>query len=132
MARICVLDDDLDGVTLIQRILSRKGHLVRVFTDGNEAVRYLLHHRVDLALVDSDFGGTGCGLDVLGELKRTEPTLRVIMLAQYPTSGLTRQAHEAGAADYCLKPIEKAALEQKVSTVLATGRRHPISQEYHP
>lgn len=133
MARICVLDDDLDGVALIQRILTRKGHLVRVFTAEEEAVAYASRHRVDLALVDSDFGGMNGGIGMLEAFKRIGSPLRVIILAQYPTNVLAKQAREAGAADYCIKPVDKSELERKVAAVLATGlgQQH-ITQELVP
>lgn len=119
MAHIFVLDDVLDAAVLTQRILSRKGHQVAIFTDEREALRYALEHKVDLGILDINLKKTN-GITVLEELRRTNPTLRVIMLTGYPTIETARQALNLGAADYCVKPIDKIELEQKVSAALGT------------
>lgn len=118
MAHIFVLDDVLDAAVLTQRILSRKGHHVTIFTDEQEALQYARMHRIDLAILDINLRKTS-GIAVLEELRRTDPTIRVIMLTGYPTIETARQALHLGATDYCVKPIDKSELEQKVSAALA-------------
>jgi DNA-binding NtrC family response regulator len=117
MAHIFVLDDVLDAAVLTQRILSKKGHQVAIFTDEQEAMQYATKNQVDLAILDINLKKTN-GLSVLEELKRTYPKIRVIMLTGYPTIETARQALRLGATDYCVKPIDKSELEQKVSAAL--------------
>lgn len=117
MAHIFVLDDVLDAAVLTQRILSKKGHQVAIFTDEQEALQYAMNNQVDLAILDINLKKTN-GLNVLEELRRADPTMRVIMLTGYPTIETARQALRLGAADYCIKPIDKSELEQKVSAAL--------------
>ena len=119
MAHIFVLDDVLDAAVLTQRILSRKGHQVAIFTDEQEALQYARNNEVDLGILDINLKRTN-GITVLEELKRTNPRLRVIMLTGYPTIETARQALHLGAADYCVKPLDKNELEQKVSAALDT------------
>jgi DNA-binding response OmpR family regulator len=118
MAHIFVLDDVLDAAVLTQRILSKKGHQVTIFTDEQEAVQYAMENQVDLAILDINLKKTN-GISVLEELRRADPKIRVIMLTGYPTIDTARQALHLGAADYCVKPIDKSELEQKVSAALA-------------
>ncbi|MHB1185463.1 MAG: response regulator [Desulfobulbia bacterium] len=117
MAHIFVLDDVLDAAILTQRILTRKGHQVAIFTDEQEALQYARNNQVDLAILDINLKKTN-GIIVLEELRRTNPRLRVIMLTGYPTIETARKALNLGAADYCVKPIDKNELEQKVSAAL--------------
>ena len=117
MAHIFVLDDVLDAAVLTQRILTRKGHQVTIFTDEREALLYAMKNQVDLAILDINLKKTN-GIAVLEELRRADPTIRVIMLTGYPTIETARQALHLGAADYCVKPIDKNELEQKVSAAL--------------
>lgn len=117
MAHIFVLDDVLDAAVLTQRILTRKGHQVAIFTDEQEALQYAAKHQIDLGILDINLKKTN-GITVLKELRRTHPRLRVIMLTGYPTIETARQALNLGAADYCVKPIDKNELEQKVSAAL--------------
>lgn len=118
MAHIFVLDDVLDAAVLTQRILSKKGHQVAIFTEEQEALQYARTNQVDLAILDINLKKTN-GISVLEELKRAAPAIRIIMLIGYPTIETARQALHLGAADYCVKPIDKSELEQKVFAALA-------------
>jgi len=118
MAHIFVLDDVLDAAVLTQRILSKKGHQVIIFTEEQEALQYARKNQIDLAILDINLKKTN-GISVLEELRRTDPTIRVIMLTGYPTIATARQALHLGAMDYCVKPVDKSELELKVSAALA-------------
>ena len=118
MAHIFVLDDVLAAAVLTQRILSKRGHQVAIFTEEQEALQYARKNQVDLAILDINLKKNN-GISVLEELKRADPSIRVIMLTGYPTIETARQALHLGAADYCVKPIDKSELEQKVPAALA-------------
>ena len=45
--------------------------------------------------------------------------VKVMMLTGYPTIETARQALNLGASEYCVKPIDKNELEEKVSSVLS-------------
>ena len=120
MNQILVLDDVLDAGVMIKRILERKGHQVAVFTDEEEALAFVRSHSVDVAILDIRLKKMS-GIDVLEELKEISPQTRVIMLTGYPTLETARQAQEWGAFDYCIKPIDKDELEEKVASALAVA-----------
>jgi DNA-binding NtrC family response regulator len=117
MAKILVLDDVEDAVVLIRKILSKKGHDVAGFTDEEEAVRFAANNHVDLAILDIKLKKLS-GIEVLEELKKAHPQLKVVMLTGYPTLETARQAVQLGASDYCVKPIEKEELEEKVRALV--------------
>jgi DNA-binding NtrC family response regulator len=118
MGQILVLDDVLDAAVMIKRILERKGHQVAVFTEEEEALAYLRSTPVDVAILDIRLKKMS-GMDVLEELKKISPQTQVIMLTGYPSLETARQAQESGAFDYCIKPIDKDELEEKVDSALA-------------
>lgn len=118
MAHILALDDVADAAVLVQRILSKKGHDVAVFTEEEEAIAYVNRSKVDLAILDIKLKKMS-GIEVLAELKKKDPTIRVIMLTGYPTIETARLALQLGAAEYCVKPIDKEDLEDKVAKALA-------------
>ncbi len=122
MAVILVLDDVQDAGILIQRILSRKGHEVHPFTEEEEALAFARAHRVDLAILDMKLKKMS-GIDVLEELKAIAPALKVMMLTGYPTLETARQSLRLGAVEYCVKPIDKDELENKVARILEEPRR---------
>lgn len=117
MAKILALDDVLDAVNLIKRILQRKGHEVFTFTEEEEALKYARSNEVDLAILDIKLKKIS-GVEVLEELKRVAPSIRVIMLTGYPTIETARESLKLGANEYCVKPIDKDELEEKVADVL--------------
>lgn len=117
MATILVLDDVLDAVILIQKILERKGYTVYPHTEEEEAISCVRDNHIDLAILDIKLKKMS-GLQVLEQLKAINPTIKAIMLTGYPTIETAREALELGAGEYCVKPIDKQELEEKVAHVL--------------
>ena len=121
MANILVLDDVLDAVNLIRKILRRKGHEVFTFTEEEEAITFAASHSVDLAILDIKLKKMS-GTEVLQELKKKNPGIHVIMLTGYPSLETAREALSLGAEEYCVKPIEKEELEGKVEAILGAAQ----------
>ena len=117
MARILVLDDVLDAGVLIKRILQKKGHVVHVFHDEDEALRFTEKNPVDLAILDMNLRKMG-GIAVLCEMQKALPLLPAIMLTGLPDADMARQAFAHGAVAYCAKPIDKDKLEERVARAL--------------
>ena len=120
MAKILVLDDVLDAGNLVKRILQKKGHEVFVFTEEEDALNHARSSDVDLAILDIKLKKMS-GVEVLEELKKIAPTMRAIMLTGYPTIETARESLKLGATEYCVKPIDKDELEDKVAEVLEEG-----------
>lgn len=117
MSTILVLDDVADAGLLIKRILERKGHEVHPFEDEDDALNFARKKPVDLAILDIKLKRMS-GVEVLAELRKDSPGLKVMMLTGYPTLETAKQAQTLGAVDYLVKPIDKAELEAKVEQVL--------------
>lgn len=117
MSDIIVLDDVIDAGVLVKRILERQGHSVTAFTDEEEAIAHVRDKGADLAILDIKLRRM-TGVEVLEEMKKHRPELRVIMLTGYPTLETARESLRLGANEYCVKPIDKDELESKVREVL--------------
>lgn len=124
MSRILVLDDVLDAVNLVKRILQKKGHKVFTFTEEEDALDYARSNKIDLAILDIKLKKMS-GVEVLEELKKITPSIRAIMLTGYPTVETARESLKLGATEYCVKPIDKEELEEKVENVLKVLASHP-------
>lgn len=116
MARIIALDDVPEAVNIIKKILQRKGHVVYAFTEEEDAIAHCRHNEVDIAILDIKLKKLS-GVEVLEELKKVRPQIKVIMLTGYPTLETAREAVDLGANEYCIKPIEKSDLESKVDAL---------------
>jgi two-component system response regulator RegA len=119
MAKILVLDDVADAVAFIQNILTNQGHEVAGFTDEEPAIAHAASHPVDLLILEIKLKKLS-GIEVLEEIKKRNPAVRAIILTRYPTLKTAREALKLGAQEYCVKPIEKDELEQKVAHVLGS------------
>jgi len=117
MAKILVLDDVFDAGVMIKKILQRKGYDVETFTEEEDALAYVKDHPVDLAILDIKLKKMS-GVEVLEEMKKISSGIKAIMLTGFPTIETVRQAQSLGADEYCVKPIDKDELEEKVAQVL--------------
>ncbi len=117
MANIITLDDVLDATVLIGKILRKKGHTVHTFTEEEDAIEHAQNNPVDLAILDIKLKKMS-GVEVLAILKEINNSIHVIMLTGYPTVETAREAISLGANEYCVKPIDRDELEEKVAKVL--------------
>ena len=122
MADILTLDDVQDATILVGKILKKKGHTVHTFTDEDEAIAHARNQPVDLAILDIKLKRMS-GIEVLALLKEINPAMRAIMLTGYPTMETAREAMGLGADEYCVKPIDRAELEEMVEKVLALDKK---------
>ena len=117
MANILALDDVSDAANLIKRILERKGHKVFAFSEEEDAIEFVKSNGIDLAILDIKLKKMS-GVEVLDELKKISPLIKVIMLKGYPTIETARECLSIGAVEYCVKSIDKDELDEKVEQVL--------------
>jgi len=117
MAKILVLDDVADAAILIKRIMEKKGHEVLLFTDEDMALDYAGSHEIDLAILDIKLKKMS-GIKVLEKLKKIDSSIHGIMLTGYPTLETAKESLDLGAEEYCVKPIDKNELEEKVEAIL--------------
>ncbi|MDP3480088.1 MAG: response regulator [Desulfoprunum sp.] len=122
MAEILVLDDVLDATVLIGKILTKKGHTVHTFTEEDAALQFAKSQVVDLAILDIKLQKMS-GVEVLALLKQLHPGMHAIMLTGYPTIETAREAISLGADEYCVKPIDRQELEDRVEKVLKGKNR---------
>ncbi|MBU0960455.1 MAG: response regulator [Proteobacteria bacterium] len=122
MADILALDDVRDATVLIGKILTKKGHTVHTFTEEDDAIAHAKSNKVDLAILDIKLKKMS-GVEVLAILKNIDPTMRAIILTGYPTVETAREAISLGADEYCVKPIDRDELEEKVEKVLLMSSR---------
>jgi DNA-binding response OmpR family regulator len=117
MAGILVLDDVLDAAVLIAKILTKKGHTVYTYTEEDAALEFAGTAKIDLAILDIKLQKMS-GIEVLARLKQINSKIHVIMLTGFPTIETAREAIRLGADQYCVKPIDRQELEDKVEKVL--------------
>ena len=121
MMKILVVDDEPDVRTLFEQRFRREirsGALAFSFAySGEEALGYLHEHHSEVVLILSDINMPGMsGLELLRRV-RTEhapPPPRVMMITAYGDEASRTQALALGADDFLTKPVDFAALKEKL------------------
>lgn len=129
--RVLLVDDDPNLLTSMRDILNFKGYETVQATKGREALEIITKTRVEVALVDLRLEDIS-GLELLREIKKTSPTIEVLLLTGHATQGSAIEAVQGGAFGYYQKPvdvdqvilaIQQAAEKNHAAEALAASER---------
>jgi signal transduction histidine kinase len=110
---LLIVDDD-PSVRHALWITFRDLYTVQLADSGPKALETFAQKKADVALLDIRMPGM-TGLEVLHQLKQTDPDIEVILLSAYESIDYIRQALRLGACDYITKPYEVDNLRTVVS-----------------
>ena len=118
-ARILVVEDEADLVTLLSYNLEREGFEVLVAGDGDEALLIVEEEGPDLVLLDWMLPHRS-GLEVCRQLRRRPRgrSLPIIMLTARGDEADRVRGLDTGADDYIAKPFSMSELVARVRAVL--------------
>jgi DNA-binding NtrC family response regulator len=118
--RILVVDDDVDIVNIIVRMLHGGDYQVEVAYGGEEALAKVRSQRPDLVLLDIMMPQLN-GMEVLKAIRELDPTIRTIMITAYGDIDSYLDAMEWGALEYINKPFDGDELLRMIGKVSATA-----------
>jgi two-component system response regulator HydG len=101
---VLVVDDDVAHRTMLRMLVSGWGYDVSEAADGESAIAAVREKAYDLVLMDIRMLKVS-GLDALGEIKRFNPSIPVIMMTAYASVETAVDALKKGAYDYLTKPL---------------------------
>ena len=125
--KVLVIDDEKVVLDSVDKILTDEGYDVTTNLSGRDGLQEALNADYDIVLTDIRMPDIG-GMRVLRDIKRTKPSLPVVMITGYASVKSSVQAMKLGAADYVEKPFTPDQLIKAVDTALATS----ASQEPEP
>jgi DNA-binding NtrC family response regulator len=117
--KLLVIDDDQASCRLVRAIFSVEGFDVMVAHDGAAGLRLVADSAPEAVLLDLHLPEID-GLEVLERLRRTAPSLPVIVLTADTGVRSAVQATHLGAFDYLTKPIDHAEIVVVVRRALET------------
>ena len=116
MAEILVCDDDKEIVEAIEIYLTQEGHHILKAYDGEQAIRVLQNHPVDLLIIDvmmPKLDGIRATLKI-----REENALPIIILSAKSEDADKILGLNVGADDYVTKPFNPLELVARVKSQL--------------
>lgn len=105
-SNILVLDDEAIITNLLQTILEMANYSVKVFNDSEKALEYFLKNPdyFHMAIVDFQMPKMN-GLDFIKRVRKSNPTIPVMMLTAYSNPFLINNAADLNICEYIVKPF---------------------------
>ena len=129
MAAILVVDDELSMREFLKILLTKEGYKVSVAAEGNSALALAGQRAFDLVISDIRMPGMS-GLDLLAQLKQTQPDVGVIMITAFASPDDAVVAMRNGAFDYITKPFNVDEIKSVIKAALKKKQHHeaqPVS-----
>ena len=101
--RLLLVEDELNMVRTLAKILERKGYKVDAAGTGEEALRRLSTATYDLVITDLNMPVMD-GMQLLREIRQRQHNPAIIVLTGHGTIQSAVEAMKLGAGDYLIKP----------------------------
>lgn len=128
MAKIILVEDEINIASFIERGLREFGHEVSVVYDGNAGWKLLQNESFDLLILDIIMPGMN-GLELCRMYRqRFGYHSPVVMLTALGTTDDIVKGLDAGADDYLVKPFSFQELEARIKALLRRSKEVPVQQ----
>ena len=117
MAKILIVDDDIDLCDSLKQWLEQDHHVCDVIGSGSEAMEMLEYTAYDLLILDVHIPGMS-GFEVLSKFRANRGVAPVIMLTRRAEIESKLEGLNAGADDYLTKPFDPKELSARVRAQL--------------
>lgn len=117
-ARILVVDDEDNYLSLLSKVLRKEGYEVSTARGGEEALQIVRERRCDVALLDIKMFPMD-GLEVLEKIKAESPSTKAIIFTAYPSPENRKLSYEKGAVIYLVKPVDLRELKERIARILS-------------
>ncbi len=122
MAKILIVEDDVQLCKLIRDWLSLEHHNVELEHDGQEALNRLKVYEYDLVVLDWEMPGVS-GIDILKDFRSRGKKTPVLMLTGRGSIDDKETGLDTGADDYLTKPFHGKELTARIRALLRRPER---------
>ncbi len=116
--RILIIDPGREAREKLADCLTERGYDVTTSSPGDSALALLHNQRFHVLLIDVGEDGS-IGLNLLKQLKASDPDVVAIMMAAYGSIRNAVECMREGAHDYLLKPIQPDKLCGRLHEIMA-------------
>ncbi len=121
--RVLLVEDDDDNRELMAEVLTASGCDVLAAASGQDGLRTLSEHSVDVVVTDVGMPGMG-GLEMARAAKEIAPSVPVVVVTGWAERDDITRARGKDVDAVLIKPVDPDALTQAVADV-ARGAAHP-------
>lgn len=118
--KILIAEDNPDMLKILTLYLTKEGYEVVAVTDGEEAIAYLLEHKVDLAILDWMMPQKS-GIEVCRDIRNFQLPVKVMMLTAKNSVEDEISSLSYGADEYIRKPFEPRVLLLRIKKLCGEG-----------
>lgn len=123
MAKILIIDDDYEIVTLLTDVLTREGHAVDSAGEAVEGMQKARAMQPNLIILDYHMPGT-TGAHLFESLRRNQSTRKtpiLFMSGEASSEDILSEISDPDGACFLAKPVRLADFRKAVRELLASG-----------
>jgi two-component system, NtrC family, nitrogen regulation response regulator NtrX len=115
-ATILLLDDELDIVEFLGRILEREGYEVLGAGNSDEALKVFNSEHPDICILDIHLPDSKIdGVGVLEQIRKKNSETICIMYSRMTDDDHIRKANELNVHDFLVKPVEPQRVKESIA-----------------
>lgn len=126
MAKILVVEDDVDFALTVEHALQTANHTVEMVHDGGSAMEYLRQSQYDIIILDWQLPDME-GIDILSKFRARGGATPVLMLTGKSQIRDKEVGLDGGADDYLTKPFDSRELVARIRALLRRQSVAPSS-----
>jgi CheY-like chemotaxis protein len=127
MAKVLIVDDNVDLLHVLEAALRRSGYDVRAAGGCGQARAFTPDFCPDVLVVDWNLANQMDGIALTQVLRARLPELPAILITGYPSETLKRDAAAARIWPVLAKPFELAELTTAIEEAMTRGAHSPPS-----
>ncbi|MDD5496012.1 MAG: response regulator [Candidatus Omnitrophica bacterium] len=113
ICKILTVDDEMGVDSFFYDFFTMRNYEVLNAMNGKDAIEIVKKERPRIVLLDIQMRGMN-GIEALKKIKEIDKDIVVIMVTGVKDDDVVRQAREAGADEYVMKPLSLQYLEKTV------------------
>jgi CheY-like chemotaxis protein len=115
---ILIVDDETDICYSARSFISRRIECdIDLAFNGRDALEAVKNKDYTIMFLDMSMPGMN-GLDVLKQLKETNPQIKVVVITAWHSSDVANQCYQAGAREVLSKPIGPEVIVSKIKALI--------------
>ncbi len=117
MKNTILICDDEEGIRESFKLILEKDYQLLFAKNGNEGIDILRKNSVDAVIMDIKMPRMD-GIEAMRRLKELKPEVKILVTSGYKSVETAREAINAGASDYIVKPFDRNEISKAVQKLL--------------